>query len=130
MSNRDLHATLFAIFTLSKANSHIDASSVGRMTGLCATETATAFLELECIGLIDASRARLTMKGLVVALSSSGGIAGCRLERDRAPQQQPAALPLGLAARPKGYPCAAFRSRTSLNRSRLLAQAALGAAVA
>jgi len=80
MTNEDIQATLYAVFALSRANLPVDAGSIGRAVGLCASQAAEALLELESRGLVDASRARLTMKGLVVAVSGGAGLAGARLD--------------------------------------------------
>ena len=80
MTREDIQATLFAVFELSRASLRIDAASIGCAVGLSATEAAEALLELENRGLVDASRARLTMKGLVAAVSGGAGLAGARLD--------------------------------------------------
>jgi hypothetical protein len=92
MNNEELHDTLLAVFELSRANLHIDASSIARAVGLTPTAAATALLELERSGLVDASRARLTMAGLVVAVSSNRGPARVRLDLavSSAPPERPA----------------------------------------
>jgi hypothetical protein len=80
---------------LSRANLNIDAGSIGRAVGLSATEAADALMQLEREGLVDASRARLTMKGLVVAVSSGGGKAGPWLDLEAARRPRPArSLPM------------------------------------
>jgi len=80
MTREDIQATLYAVFELSRASLQIDAGSIGAAIGLCATEAAEALLELDSMGLVDASRARLTMKGLVAAVSGGAGLAGARLD--------------------------------------------------
>ncbi len=84
MEREDILATLYAVFALSRANLRVDASSVGRAVGLSASQAAEALLELESRGLVDASRARLTMKGLVAAVSGGPGLVGARLDLDAA----------------------------------------------
>ena len=84
MTREEIQATLHAVFELSRANLHIDAGSIGRAVGLSATQAAEALLALESKGLVDASRARLTMKGLVVAVSGGGGLAGARPDLEAA----------------------------------------------
>ena len=92
MARKDAQETLYAVFELSRANLPIDASSLGRAVGLSASQAAEALLELESRGLVDASRARLTMKGLVVAVSGGDGLAGGRLDLEaaRSPRTRPA----------------------------------------
>ena len=55
--------------------SRIDASELARSVGLSASDAARELIELERAGLVDATRARLTMPGLAraVALESGGG---------------------------------------------------------
>jgi hypothetical protein len=84
MTREDIQATLYAVFELSRASTPVDATSIGCAIGLSATEAAEALLELEGKGLVDASRARLTMKGLVAAVSGGAGLAGARLDLEAA----------------------------------------------
>lgn len=66
---------LFALFCLSRDTRHIDASELARAAGISPTGAAEALVVLERAGLVDASRARLTMLGLARAakLSGTGG---------------------------------------------------------
>lgn len=66
---------LFALFCLSRDTRHIDATELARAAGVSATAAGHALLLLERAGLVDATRARLTMLGLARAakLSGSGG---------------------------------------------------------
>ena len=66
---------LFALFCLSRDTRHLDASELARAAGLSATLAAECLVLLERAGLVDASRARLTMLGLARAtkLSGAGG---------------------------------------------------------
>jgi DNA-binding transcriptional ArsR family regulator len=66
---------LFALFCLSRDTRHIDASELARAAGVSPTSAAEALVVLERAGLVDASRARLTMLGLARAakLSGAGG---------------------------------------------------------
>ncbi len=68
---------LYALFCLSRDTCHIDAGELGIAAGVSATEAAKALVTLEKLGLVDASRARLTMLGLARAsalqASGSGG---------------------------------------------------------
>lgn len=56
------------MFSLSKATLPIDAGALGRCCAITATAVAEGLLALEQAGLVDASRARLTMKGLAAAV--------------------------------------------------------------
>jgi hypothetical protein len=66
---------LFALFCLSRDTQHIDASELARAAGISPTLAAQGLVVLERAGLVDASRARLTMLGLAraVKLSAAGG---------------------------------------------------------
>lgn len=66
---------LFALFCLSRDTQHIDATELARAARVSVTDAAKALLALEQAGLVDASRARLTMLGLAraVRLSDQGG---------------------------------------------------------
>lgn len=88
---------LHALFCLSRDTLPIDAGSLGRVTGLSAVQAAQALVELERTGLVDASRARLTMLGLAraVAVDSSCGGHGLDLSQVR------------VAPRPRSVPVAA-----------------------
>ncbi|MFT3926011.1 MAG: hypothetical protein QM778_25935 [Myxococcales bacterium] len=58
---------LRALFQLALADCPADAGSVARLLGLRASQVAQALVELDVQGLVDAERARLTMRGLAVA---------------------------------------------------------------
>lgn len=67
---------LHALFCLSRDTRRISATTLAEAVALTPTETGAALVLLEQNGLVDASRARLTMRGLVVAMqvgSASGG---------------------------------------------------------
>lgn len=66
---------LFALFCLSRDTRHIDASELARAAGISPTLAAEGLVVLERAGLVDATRARLTMLGLARAtkLSGAGG---------------------------------------------------------
>lgn len=105
---------LHAIFHLSQATAAIDATAIARQTGLSPSAAATACLALESDGLVDATRARLTMLGLARACATGAGQGGLSrpVERRRAvpstaarPDVEPALPPL--AAQPARAPLAA-----------------------
>ena len=66
---------MFALFCLSRDTRPIDAAALGRAAGVSVTQAAEALVALERAGLVDATRARLTMLGLARAarLSAAGG---------------------------------------------------------
>jgi len=72
VSQRVLHALLH----LSRDNRPISAASLAAVAGVTPTRAATALCTLELAGLADASRARLTMRGLVAALARDGALGG------------------------------------------------------
>lgn len=67
---------LHALFHLSRENLPIDASSVGAAAGVSATRAGAALCALERAGLVDASRARLTMLGLARAMATGAAASG------------------------------------------------------
>jgi DNA-binding transcriptional ArsR family regulator len=75
MNQATTDRTLFALFCLSRDTRHIDATEIARAAGLSPTAAAEALVVLERAGLVDATRARLTMLGLARAakLSGAGG---------------------------------------------------------
>ena len=75
MTHSTSDRVLFALFCFSRDSCRIDASELGRAVGLTACRTASALIELERAGLVDAGRARLTLLGLAraVALEAGGG---------------------------------------------------------
>jgi DNA-binding GntR family transcriptional regulator len=92
---------LVALYCLSRDTCHIDATSLATVAGVSATLAGEALISLERSGLVDATRARLTMLGLARAarLSAAGG-SGTRvdLRQARARSVQAAVEPLAAAA--------------------------------
>jgi len=72
VAQRVLHALLLQ----SRDNRRISAASLAAMAGVTPTRAAAALCTLEFAGLADASRARLTMRGLVAALAKAGALGG------------------------------------------------------
>jgi|GEM_PF-2837354 len=81
MTTHQLHANpstdllfnvLETIYRLTPMQARIDASALARHLGTTPTEAARALVRLEQLGLADASRARLTLRGLAVAATSAG----------------------------------------------------------
>lgn len=80
MTTHQLHAqptsallfrVLGALYLLSPMQARIDASSLAHRLGTSPTEAALALLRLERLGLVDASRPRLTLRGLAVAATAA-----------------------------------------------------------
>ena len=90
---------LYAIFCMSRDTLAIDAGSLGRAVGVTATEAADALVRLERAGLVDASRARLTMVGLAKAAAVDSSTGGPRIDLSQARPAIPAA-PAPMAAGP------------------------------
>lgn len=98
------HATtdriLFALFCLSRDTRHIDATELAHAASVSVTAAGQALLQLERAGLVDASRARLTLLGLARAAKLSGAGGGQpRVDlRHAKPRKARAAEPLAAAA--------------------------------
>lgn len=90
---------LYALFCLSRDTRHIDATELACAARAAVTEAAQALLALERSGLVDASRARLTMLGLARAAAMSGAGGGQpRVDlRHAKPRKSRAASPLAAA---------------------------------
>jgi hypothetical protein len=67
MTDHTTDRILYALFCFSRDTCAIDASALARSCGVSATRAADALVELERTGLVDASKARLTMLGLARA---------------------------------------------------------------
>jgi len=88
---------LYALFCLSRDTRHIDATAIATALALTPTRAAAALLALERAGLVDASRARLTMLGLASAVRLGPAAGGPRLDLGAAVatvQRPPDRLPL------------------------------------
>jgi hypothetical protein len=74
MTDHTTDRILYALFCFSRDTCSIDASALARSCGVTATQAAAALVTLEHGGLVDATRARLTMLGLAraVALGTAG----------------------------------------------------------
>ena len=89
---------LHAVFALSQANRRVTAGTIGAVSGVSATQAARALIALERQGLVDASRARLTMLGLARAVATGAQSGGHGIDLQA---HEPVAMPqrLPLAAR-------------------------------
>ena len=87
---------LIVLFQLSRDTQHISAQTLAEAVEKTPTQTGAALVGLEHAGLVDATRARLTMKGLVVAAQLGAGTGGPRIAAPKAVtvRDLPAALPL------------------------------------
>jgi DNA-binding IclR family transcriptional regulator len=70
-----LFALLDALYTLSPTQARLDAASLARRLGVSVTDAARALVRLEQLGLADAARVRLTMRGLAVAAAHDAQVA-------------------------------------------------------
>jgi hypothetical protein len=98
MTDHTTDRILYALYCFSRDTCRIDASALARSCGVSATLAAQAMVELERAGLVDATRARLTLLGLAraVALGRRGsGSPGVDLSQAQ-PRVPPRAA--GLAA--------------------------------
>jgi len=91
---------LHALFCLSRDTRHIDATTLAAALSLTATRAADALLSLEHAGLVDASRARLTMLGLATAVRLGPAAGGPRLDLAAAVtvERRPSRVPLAARA--------------------------------
>lgn len=86
--------TLQALFCLCRDNRPVDAASLARALGVTATRVGTALVQLERDGLVDASRARLTMEGLARAVSRGTDMGGAGLDLEAEASETEAELPV------------------------------------
>ena len=78
---RDL---LIALFRLSRDTLHISAKTLADEVSGTPTQIGAALVRLEQEGVVDATRARLTMKGLVLATQLGAGSGGPRIAHRKA----------------------------------------------
>lgn len=86
MTEQMLHAVLYALYALAQADRPADAGSIARAANVTTTQAAQALVELERCRLVDASRARLTMRGLAMAVSRSAKVAADQVQVRDAPR--------------------------------------------
>src|SRR5262245_49997492 len=91
--------TLYALFCLSRDTRHISATTLAAALGLTPTRTAAALVELERAGLVDATRARLTLLGLASAVRLGPAAGGPKLDLGAQPAApvRPVRLPVAAA---------------------------------
>ena len=90
---------LYALYCMSRDTMAIDAGSPGRVTGSSATDAAASLVALELAGLVDATRARLTMLGLAKAAAAGADLGGTGIDLGAAPApvEEQVAPPLAAA---------------------------------
>lgn len=76
MNHDILLGTLDALYLLGRAGVSAEAGVIARRLGVDAIRVGRALVHLERRGLVDASRARLTMRGLAVAVGLRAQRAG------------------------------------------------------
>lgn len=90
---------LYALFCLSRETRHISAASLGAVADVTPTRAAAALVALERAGLVDASRARLTMLGLAKAVCGGAALGGTQIQSERRRPAPPRPTQEPLAAR-------------------------------
>jgi DNA-binding IclR family transcriptional regulator len=101
MTHHTTDRILYALYCFSRDTCHIDATELARTVGVSATQAAEALVALERAGLVDATRARLTMPGLARAVAMSAhGTGGPAIDMAHArPRAKSAIAAAPLAAR-------------------------------
>lgn len=94
---------LYALYCLSRDTRHISAQTLARAAEVTPTHAARALVALEAAGLVDASRARLTMLGLAKAVSAGADLGGQGIQVEAEEAVVPEA-PLPVAALPSDAP--------------------------
>jgi DNA-binding IclR family transcriptional regulator len=103
MTHHTTDRILYALYCFSRDTCHIDATELARTVGVSATQAAEALVALERAGLVDATRARLTMPGLaraaaMTARGSGGPAINMAHARPRAQAAEAATAPLAARA--------------------------------
>lgn len=101
------HQVLHALFGLSRDTRHISATTLAAAVGLTPTQTAATLVALERSGLVDASRARLTLLGLATAVRLGPASSGPKFQSPAVAVAKAARAEAPLAARPSPAPLAA-----------------------
>ena len=96
MTDTTTDCILFALYCLCRDNRHVDATELALAASVTPTQAAAALVTLERTGLVDATRARLTMLGLARACRlEAGGQGGPRVSLGQSrPRARAAALPV------------------------------------
>lgn len=76
MKDHTDNRVLYALFCMSRATLQIDAAAIADATGLSTVAAGESLIRLERADLVDATRARLTMRGLAKAVSLKTDLGG------------------------------------------------------
>lgn len=90
MLNPTHRAVLQVLFSMASEDRHADVALVAEEVGLSCTALSELLEELDGAGLVDATTVRLTMQGLVIAVSSRRAATGkheARRSRMRPPRR-------------------------------------------
>lgn len=90
MLNPTHRAVLQVLFSMASEDRHADVALVADEVGLSCTALSELLEELDGAGLVDATTVRLTMQGLVIAVSSRRAATGkheARRSRMRPPRR-------------------------------------------
>jgi DNA-binding IclR family transcriptional regulator len=121
MTDSAQHQVLYALFCLSRDTRHISATTLAAEVGLTPTLAARTLVALERAGLVDASRARLTLLGLATAVRLGPAASGTGAKRamSAAVARIPAPAEQPLAARPHdSAPCPAVATVAATTETR------------
>lgn len=95
---------LIVLFQLSRDTQHISAQTLAEAVEKTPTQTGEALVRLENRGLVDATRARLTMMGLMLATRLGAGSGGPRVAAPKLAKAEGARAELPVAALPSQPP--------------------------
>ena len=98
------HDVLIVLFQLSRDTQHISAQTLAEAVHHTPTQTGAALVRLERRGLVDATRARLTMMGLILATRLGAGSGGPRVAVPTVFKDEGARAELPVAALPSHPP--------------------------
>jgi hypothetical protein len=98
------HDVLIVLFQLSRDTQHISAQTLAEAVHHTPTQTGAALVRLERRGLVDATRARLTMMGLMLATRLGAGSGGPRVAVPAVAKFEGARAELPVAALPSQPP--------------------------
>jgi hypothetical protein len=98
------HDVLIVLFQLSRDTQHISAQTLAEAVHETPTQIGAALVRLERRGLVDATRARLTMMGLMLATRLGAGSGGPRVAVPKVAKDEGARAELPVAALPSQPP--------------------------
>jgi hypothetical protein len=116
MTDTTTDSILFALYCLCRDNKHVDATELALAASVSPTLAAQTLVQLERAGLVDASRARLTMLGLARACQlQASGQGGPRVSLGQSrPRVQKTALPVAAKSQVPPAPKAPERTRVRM----------------